>query len=126
MPGKRNHPLDMGWPMFEHTKPIVEKLGILRIHWHALRHLNNSLMLNEGGDVRIRIDRLGHLSDKTNLIYSHVGDAAQLVATTAIEQCLEAARKQLEERRNAGSLAPSPLLTVTRTETQEEVANVSA
>ncbi len=46
-------------------------------------------MLKEGVDVKTRMDRLGHVSDKTNLIYSHVGDAAQLAASTAIDRCLE-------------------------------------
>ncbi len=71
------------------------------------------------------MDRLGHVSDKTNLMYSHVGDAAQVAASTAIERCLEAARKQLEEKRNAGSPAPSPLLTVTQTVTQNERTKAS-
>src|SRR5436309_15308155 len=45
-PGKRNRPLDMGWLMSHHVKPLAEELGMQRIHWHALRHLNNSLMMN--------------------------------------------------------------------------------
>ncbi len=71
------------------------------------------------------MDRLGHVSEKTNLIYSHVGDVAQLAASTAIERCLEAPQKQLEEKRNGGLPAPSRLLTVTQIVTQKEVADVS-
>ncbi len=116
-PGKRNRPLDMGWLMSEHIKPIAEKLGIPRIHWHALRHLNNSLMMNEGVDVATRMDRLGHVSDRVNLIYSHSGDRAQLAASEAIERKLEAARERLENQQKGASRAPSPLLTVTQTVT---------
>ena len=119
-PGKRNRPLDMGWLMSEHIKPIAEELGIQRVHWHALRHLNNSLMLNEGVDVATRMDRLGHVTDRVNLIYSHSGDEAQLAASEAIERRLEAAREGLEKKRQAASQAPSPLLTVTPTVTQNE------
>ena len=116
-PGKRNRPLDMGWLMSEHIKPIAEKLGILRIHWHALRHLNNSLMMNEGVDVATRMDRLGHVTDRVNLIYSHAGDAAQMAASEAIERKLEAARQQLEKQRQGASRAASPFLSVTQTVT---------
>ena len=117
-PGKRNRPLDMGWLMSEHVKPIAEKLRIQRIHWHALRHLNNSLMMNEGVDVATRMDRLGHVTDRVNLIYSHSGDEAQLAASEAIERRLEAAREELEKKQQAASKAPSPLLTVTHTVTR--------
>ncbi len=119
-PGKRNRPLDMGWLMSKHIKPIAESLGIMRVHWHALRHLNNSLMLNEGVDVATRMDRLGHVTDRVNLIYSHSGDAAQMAASGAIERRLEAARVCLEKERRAAPQAPSPLLTVTQTVTQND------
>jgi len=76
-PGKRNRPLDMGWLMSQHVKPLAEELGMQRIHWQALRHLNNSLMMNEGVDVATRMDRLGHVTDRVDLIYSHSGDEAQ-------------------------------------------------
>src|SRR5215471_6031088 len=118
-PGKRNRPLDLGWLMSEHIKPIAEKLGIPRIHWHALRHLNNSLMMNEGVDVATRMDRLGHVTDRVNLIYSHSGDAAQMAASEAIERKLEAAREWLEKQRQEASPAQSPLLSVTQTVTQD-------
>jgi len=107
----------MGWLMSEHIKPIAEKLGIPQIHWHALRHLNNSLMMNEGVDVATRMDRLGHVTDRVNLIYSHSGDAAQMAASEAIERKLEAARERLEGHPGA-SRPTSPLLTVTQTVTQ--------
>ena len=108
----------MGWLMSQHVKPLAEELGMQRIHWHALRHLNNSLMMNEGMDVATRMDRLGHVTDRVNLIYSHSGDEARLAASEAIERRLEAARDTLEKRRQAGFQALSPLLNVTQTVTQ--------
>jgi integrase len=99
-PGKRNRPLDMGWHMSEHINLMAEELGIQGVHWHALRHLNNSLMMNEGVDVATRMDRLGHVTDRVNLIYSHAGDQAQLAASEAIERKLEAAREELEKKQH--------------------------
>ena len=77
-------------------------------------------MMNEGVDVATRMDRLGHVTDRVNLIYSHSGDEAQPAASEAIERRLQVARKGLEKNRQAASQAPSPLLTVTQTVTQNE------
>lgn len=124
-PGTRNRPLDLGLLMSKHIKPVAKALGIERIHWHALRHLNNSLMLNEGVDVKTRMDRLGHVSENTNMIYSHVGDETQLAASEVIWLRLEAARKELEEKRKAVFQPMPPPLSVTQTVTQELPAPVS-
>jgi integrase len=124
-PGKRNRPLDMGWLMSEHIKPIAGELGIRGVHWHALRHLNNALMMNEGVDVATRMDRLGHVTDRVNLIYGHVGDQAQRAASEAIERKLEAAREELEKKQQAGCQTQSPPLSVTQTVTQNEGAKPS-
>jgi len=71
-PGKRNRPLDAGWFMTKVIKPIAEKLGFPDIHWHALRHWNNSAMLNSGIDPAVRMQRVGHSSVKANMIYSYL------------------------------------------------------
>jgi len=91
LPGKRGRPIDLGWLMSKHIKPLAHKFGIPELHWHALRHLNNSLMLNEGVDMKTRMDRLGHMQDRVNIIYSHAGDQAQLEASEAVWQKLKAA-----------------------------------
>jgi len=39
LPGKRRRPIDLGWLMSRHIKPLARKLGIPELHWHALRHL---------------------------------------------------------------------------------------
>jgi len=97
-PGARNRPIGLAGLMRNHVKPIAQALGIERVHWHAIRHLNNSIMLAAGVDVKTRMDRLGHVSENTNMIYSHVGDAAQLAASEAIWKRLEAARKEHRKR----------------------------
>ena len=77
-------------------------------------------MMNEGVDVATRMDRLGHVTDRVNLIYGHVGDQAQRAASEAIERKLEAVREELEKKQQAGCQAQSPPLSVTQTVTQNE------
>jgi integrase len=99
LPGERGRPIDLGVVMSKSIKPLARKLGIPGLHWHALRHLNNSLMLNEGVDVKTRMDRLGHTHDRVNIIYSHAGDQAQKAASEAVWQTLKTA--EAEYRRQA-------------------------
>ena len=63
-PGKRNRPLDMGWLMSQHVKPLDEELGYSESTGTPFGTLNNSLMMNEGVDVATRMDRLGHVTDR--------------------------------------------------------------
>jgi integrase len=114
LPGKRGRPIDMKWVMKHHVTPAAQTLGIEGTHWHALRHLNNTIMLDENVDIATRKDRLGHASDGVNLIYSHAGDKAQLAASQAIEKRLEAVQEEVKQR-----------LTVTQTVTQEPVVSAS-
>jgi integrase len=100
LPGKRGRPIDLGWLMSKDIKPLAYKLGIPELHWKALRHLNNSLMLNAGVDMKTRMDRLGHTHDRVNMIYSHAGDQAQIAASEAVWQTLKTAES--EYRRQAG------------------------
>ena len=72
--------------MVRYVAPLVEKLGIPSIHWHAFRHLNNRIMLDEGVDVKTRMDRMGHVSERVNLIYTFVEDMAQRDAAKLIWQ----------------------------------------
>jgi len=103
IPGKRGRPIDLGWLMSKHIKLIAQKLGIQGIHWHALRHFNNSLMLAEGVDVKTRMDRLGHVNDRVNIIYSHANDEAQMQASELICQNLKAAGSQLKQHQPAAA-----------------------
>jgi integrase len=95
-PGKRTRPIATGWFMRKVIKPIAKRLGFPEIHWHALRHWNNSAMLNSGIDPIVRMQRVGHSSVKTNLIYSHADLALQKAASDAIWKRLQAAKQELE------------------------------
>jgi integrase len=109
LPGAKGRPIDMNRVMTHHVRPIAEKLGIAGVHWHALRHLNNTIMLDENVDIATRKDRLGHSTDRVNLIYSHAGDRAQLAASEAIEKRFEAVQEEVQKR-----------LSVTPTVTQQQ------
>jgi hypothetical protein len=75
--------------------------------------------MNEGVDVATRMDRLGHVSDRVNLIYSHPEDRSQMAASEAIERRLDAVRAGLRKKRKAGSQAPLSPLSVTLTVTPD-------
>jgi len=109
LPGNQGRPIDVNRVMTHHVAPVAQRLGIGGVHWHALRHLNNTIMLDENVDIATRKDRLGHTTDGVNLIYSHAGDRAQLAASEAIEKRLEAAQEEVQKR-----------LSVTLTVTQQQ------
>ncbi|MGO8736444.1 MAG: site-specific integrase [Terriglobia bacterium] len=94
LPGKRCRPIDLGWLMSKYIKPLAHELGIPELHLSALRHLNNSIMLNEGVDMKTRMERLGHTHERVNIIYSHVGDQAQIAASEAVWQTLKTAESE--------------------------------
>jgi len=114
LPGKKGRPIDMDRVMTHHVRPVAQTLGISGVHWHALRHLNNTIMLDENVDIATRKDRLGHTTDDVNLIYSHAGDKAQLAASEAIEKRLEAVQEEVQKR-----------LSVTQTVTQQQAVSAT-
>ncbi len=95
LPGRKGRPLDLEAVMTKVIKPVAKKFNIPRVHWHALRHLSNSLLLNAGVDVAVRQDRLGHTTSEVNLIYSHLNDQSQLPAAEHIARQLAAAEARL-------------------------------
>ncbi len=59
------------------------------IHIHSLRHTYASLLINEGVNVRLIADRLGHASVRTTLdIYSHVFRGCEEKTVEAIEKAV--------------------------------------
>ena len=113
-PGKRKRPLDAGWFMTKTIKPIAKASGFPEVHWHALRHWNNSAMLNSGIDPAVRMKRVGHGSERTNLIYSHPEMALQKAASDAIWQRTQAAKLGVERiKKEEAEKASLSLLSVT-------------
>ena len=108
-PGKRGRPIHVGWFMRKVIKPIAAKLGFPEIQWHALRHWNNSAMLNAGVDPAVRMKRVGHANIRTNLIYSHSDLALQ---RSASEPCLAAAAGSKAGIGKAGGGVSDPALSL--------------
>jgi integrase len=128
-PGKRSRPMDARWFMREVIKPIATRLGFPEIHWNALRHWNNSAMLNSGIDPAVRMKRVGHVSVRTNLIYSHADDTLQRAASEAIWQRLQLAKQRLQQQKAEPQTPPSasvPLLSEAQTEARFERIPLSA
>lgn len=98
LPGRKSRPINMDRVMTHFIRPVAQRLGIEGVHWHALRHLNNSIMLDEDMDIATRKDRLGHTTDRVKVICSHASDRAQLAASEATEKRLEAVEAEVQKR----------------------------
>jgi hypothetical protein len=117
LPGKRRRPADLD-KMLERIAPETEKVAVSVPGWHAVRHMNNSIMLNSSVDIATRRERLGHTTDAVNLIYSHANNAIQAAASELIQKRLKEAEKKVAEEAQkpkveAGHSAPSSPLSVT-------------
>jgi len=71
-------------------------------------------MLNSGIDPAVRMKRVGHGSERTNLIYSHPEMALQKAASDAIWQRTQAAKLGVERiKKEEAEKASLSLLSVT-------------
>ena len=118
LPGKRRRPADLDKMLVERIAPEAEKVGVSVSGWHAVRHMNNSIMLDSSVDIATRRERLGHTTDAVNLIYSHASNAIQAAASELIQKRLKEAEKKVAEEAQkqvveAGHSAPSSPLSVT-------------
>ena len=111
--------------MTKAIEPIAKALGFPEVHWHALRHGNNSAMLNSGIDPAVRMKRVGHLREKTNLIYSHPDMVLQKAASDAIWQRTQVAKRELERKKKEEGKASLSLLSVTLFVTPNQGASVN-
>jgi len=73
-------------------KKLCESNGLPRVSLHSLRHLNASLLIYSGLDIKTVQGALGHSSATTTLnIYAHEFQMAQAIASAAITNALESA-----------------------------------
>lgn len=49
-------------------KPVATGLGISAVGWHALRHVNSTIMDENHVPIGVRKDRLGHTAERTTLV----------------------------------------------------------
>jgi integrase len=84
-----------GEPMYTNAperyfKATCKKLGIPIVCLHSLRHLNASLLISAGLDVKTVQANLGHSSATTTLdIYAHEFQTAAALASAAVSDALE-------------------------------------
>lgn len=69
---------------------FCERTGMRRVNIHSFRHLNASLLINSGVDVRTVSASLGHSNTSTTLnIYAHTFAEAQAKASEAVANALD-------------------------------------
>lgn len=87
-------PMNPGTP-YEWLKRFCNEEGLRFLGVHSLRHLNASLLINNGVDVKTVSAALGHSQTSTTLnIYAHSFGSAQAAASEAIANVLENREKQ--------------------------------
>ena len=70
-------------------KRFCERTGMRYVSTHSMRHLNASLLINAGIDVKTVQSCLGHSTATTTLqIYSHTFQSAQAAAMNAVAEAL--------------------------------------
>jgi len=74
---------------------FCKRTGMRYINIHGFRHLNASLLINTGADVRTVSAMLGHAQTSTTLnIYAHTFAAAQAKASDAVAEMLDLGNKR--------------------------------
>ncbi|MDL2232361.1 site-specific integrase [Ruminococcaceae bacterium OttesenSCG-928-L11] len=75
---------------------FCKRTGMRQVNIHSFRHLNASLLINSGTDIKTVSSALGHTQVSTTLnIYAHTFAAAQAKAADAIADTLTIGRKQV-------------------------------
>ncbi len=83
---------------------FCERTGMRYVSNHSMRHLNASLLINAGIDVKTVQSCLGHSTPVTTLqVYSHAFQSAQAVAMQAVANAIPLNRKKINEKVAAAS-----------------------
>ena len=83
---------------------FCERTGMRYVSCHSMRHLNASLLINAGIDVKTVQSCLGHSTPVTTLqVYSHAFQTAQAVAMQAVANALPLVHKKKIETLPAAS-----------------------
>ena len=89
-----------GEPMFPNTPYLwlsrfCDRNGLRRVGIHSFRHLNATLLINAGVDIRTTSALLGHSTTTTTLnIYAHTFAEAQARASEAVADVLDFSKKE--------------------------------
>jgi integrase len=77
--------------------PALRAAGLPAIHFHDLRHTGNTLTADAGANLRELMERMGHSTTKSALVYLHSTSARQQAIADAVSKRAEA------DIRNAGA-----------------------
>ena len=81
-------PMDLTAPYY-YFKALCKRTGIRFVNIHSFRHLNASLLINSGVDVKTVQSCLGHSDVTTTLnIYAHTFQESQAKAMDAVANAI--------------------------------------
>lgn len=80
---------------------LLKAAGLTGVHFHDLRHTGNTLAASAGASLRELMDRMGHDSERSALIYLHGSDARQQAIADTLDKMAR------EELRRSGTTRPS-------------------
>ena len=84
---------------------IIEFLIVAFAVFVLIKWVNRLMPRPDAGvDAKTRMDRLGHVNDRVNMIYSHTGDKAQRAASQLVFQKLKSAAAPFPTHKSAVSL----------------------
>jgi integrase len=69
--------------------PALARADLLDMHFHDLRHTGNTLTAAAGASLREMMDRMGHSSPRSALIYLHGSDARQRAIADGLSRLVE-------------------------------------
>jgi integrase len=78
----------------------LQSAGLPAIHFHDLRHTGNHLSAETGATLRELMDRMGHSTTRTALIYLHATDERQRAVADAIDAAARTALGRTKKGRN--------------------------
>lgn len=93
-----------GVPMSPHSPlkwliRFCEKNDLKKVNIHSLRHLNATLLINSGADIRTTSAVLGHSNTSTTLnIYAHTFEEAQAKTSEAVADILKFNKKDEKKK----------------------------
>ena len=81
--------MSMGTP-YKFLKKFCEEYGLPRVSVHSMRHLNATLLISKGTNVKTVQSLLGHSTAVTTMsIYAHEIQSAEAAASAALGEILE-------------------------------------
>lgn len=87
--------------------------GVRPVHFHDLRHTGNQFAADDGASLRELMERMGHASPRTAMIYLHASKARSRHIADSLNVRLREARPQVGED-SLGHVESTPTLNEAR------------